>query len=296
MWDPPSLSSNEYKPLNHMRRFLAAGIAAAMGWKVASALKPEEGSPNKEVPASASSVQPRHVLCFLGKSRDQTPLLDAVSGAIRDFATGFSVDEAYSLPEPDERMERSFAVSRDRVAPNAWTAADEKSVASHQSVLYVLGPRMHQHETVKVSMTALQLVSRLIDAGAIAAKGESAGVAHGLDRWKDLIRQGAEALKSGDLLAQQRIGRLAFAKRPLSARGYLESVGFHLVGLPEVYVPQSLGSEMLIVNLMDAVADEIAQRGLVEVLKERRAKLTFTSTYEDDDFKFNPFGIVRLSR
>ncbi|WP_246703744.1 MULTISPECIES: hypothetical protein [Rhizobium] len=75
-------------------------------------------------------------------------------------------------------------------------AADEEAVANHQSVLYVLGPSMIQVDAVKVSMAALLLVGRLIDAGAVAVKGESAGVAHGLGRWRELIRQGAEALKA----------------------------------------------------------------------------------------------------
>lgn len=282
-----------------MRRLFAAGIAAALGWKAALALKSEEeGLPGSDATASTpeSAVQPRHVLCFLGGSGDQAQLKLAVSGAVRDFATGFSVDEDYSAAEPDDRMERSFAVSRDRVAANAWSAADDKAVASHQSVLYVLGPRMNRQEAVRISMGALQLVGRLIDAGAVAVKGESAGVAHGLDRWKELVRQGARALESGDLLAQQRIGRLAFAKRPLSDRGYLESVGFHLVGLPEVYVPDSLGSELQAVALMDAVADEMAQSGPTQVLKERRGTISFASSYDEDDFKFNPFGIVKLAR
>lgn len=269
-----------------------------MGLRVASAVTPSAGpaSGKSMAPAAPSSVLPRHVLCFLGKTSNQAPLKLAVSRAIRDFAPGFSVDEEYSLAEPDERMPRSFAVNRDRVVPHAWSAADERAVARHQSVLYVLGPPMKQQDTVKVSMAALQLVGRLIDAGAVAVKGESAGVAHGIERWKVLIRQGAEALQSGDLVAQRRIGRLAFAKRPLSDRGYLESVGFHLVGLPEVYVPDSLGSELQVVALMDAVADEMAQRGVSEAIQQRRGTLTFASTYEDDDFKFNPYGIVRLPR
>lgn len=281
-----------------MRRAIAAGIAAALSWRGALAAKPKNGSSAEKtaVPPPESSVQPRHVLCFLGKDGNQAALLDAASGAIRDFATGFSVDETYSSTEPDERMERSFAVSRDRVEPHAWTAADEKAVASHQSVLYVLGPPMARQDTVKVSMTALRLVGRLMDAGAVAVKGESAGVAHGLARWRALVRQGSDAIKSGDLLAQQRVGRLAFAKRPLSAGGYLESVGFHLVGLPEVYVPASVGAEMQAVALMDTVADEMAQRGLAPVLKERRGTLAFASTYAEDEFKFNPYGIVRLAR
>lgn len=281
-----------------MRRAISAGIAAALGWRSALAAKPKDGPSVEKAAATPpeSSVQPRHVLCFLGKDANQAALLDAASRAIRDVAPGFSVDTTYSSAEPDDRMERSFAVSRDRVEPHAWATADEKAVARHQSVLYVLGPPMDRQGTVKVSMNALQLVGRLVDAGAIAVKGESAGIAHGIARWGELVRQGAEATKSGDILAQQRVGRLAFAKRPLSDGGYLESVGFHLVGLPEVYVPASVGSEMQAVVLMDTVADEIAQRGLTEVLKERRATLAFTSSYADDDFKFNPYGIVKLAR
>lgn len=285
--------------MNLLRRVLLGSIWAMIGWKPAAAEEPGQDSSGEEpvtqADAAGSSITPRHVICFLGKDRDLAPLSDAASQAIRDFATGFSVDETYSQAEPDDRMDQSFAVCWDRVEPDAWTPADEEAVADHQSVLYVLGPSMAQAETVKVSMVALHLVERLIDAGAVAVKGESAGIAHGLDRWRELIRQGAEASKAGDTLAQQRVGRLAFAKRPLSARGYLESVGFHLVGLPDVYVPESAGSERQVVAIMDAVADEIVQRGLEPTLKDRRGSLSFDSTYEVDEFKFNPYGVVTLA-
>ncbi|MGO7609275.1 hypothetical protein ACC695_38310, partial [Rhizobium ruizarguesonis] len=69
-----------------------------------------------------------------------------------------------------------------------------------------------------------------------------------------------------------------------------------LVGLPEVYVPETAGSERQIVAIMDAVADEIAQRGLEPTLRDRRASLYFDSTYEQDEFKFNPYGVVRLTK
>ncbi|MFS8147355.1 hypothetical protein [Rhizobium sp. BR 249] len=275
-----------------MRRALLASIWALIGWKAASA---KESGEEAAAQAEASSVTPRHVLCFLGKERDLSALSEAASKAIGDFAAGFSIDEDYSQAEPDDRMSRSFDVCWDRVEPDAWDAADEQAVADHQSVLYVLGPSMAQADTVKVSMVALRLVERMIGAGAVAVKGESAGIAHGLDRWRELIRQGAEAQKAGDTLAAQRIGRLAFAKRPLSARGYLESVGFHLVGLPEVYVPETAGSERQVVAIIDAVAEEIAKHGLDPTLKARGASLSFDSTYEVDEFKFNPYGIVKLA-
>lgn len=241
-----------------------------------------------------STVRPRHVLCFLGGEHDLARLSDAAAAAIGDFASGFSIDHTYSQDAPDENMSRSFDVCWDRVQPNAWSQSDEEAVANHKSVLYVLGPRMTPDNAVTVSAGALLLVDTLIKAGAIAVKGESAGVAHGLGRWRELILQGAVALKSDEQFALSRTCRLAFAKRPLSSGDYLESVGFHLVGQPEVYVPKSRGNEREVVAIMDAVADDIAQRGLKPTLKDRRATLSFESDYEEDEFKFNPYGTVKL--
>ncbi|CAM5438105.1 hypothetical protein MAUB1S_07402 [Mycolicibacterium aubagnense] len=276
------------------RRALLGLIGALPAWRTSFAATSGVGESPTE-PSETEAVKPRHVLCFLGRDRDLSPLLDAASSAVRDFADGFIADEAYSQPEPDNRMVESFNVCWDRVEPGAWTEADEAAVASHQSVLYVLGPPMTKSNAVTVTIGALFLVDHMIDKGAVAVKGESAGIAHGLVRWKQLALQGAAALKADDALGQRRIGRLAFAKRPLSARGYLESVGFHLVGLPEVYVPISQASEREAVATMDAVADEIATQGLEAILKKRGASLSFESQYAEDEFKFNPYGTVKLA-
>ena len=282
--------------MNAIRRGFLGYLGALLINKPARAgeLTPVSSSQDSVSPATGSSVKPRHVLCFLGGERNLARLSDAASHAIKDFATGFSIDNAYSRNEPNEQMSRSFEVCWDRVQPDAWSTADEQAVANHQSVLYVLGPPMTADNAVTVSAGALLLVSTLIATGAIAVKGESAGVAHGLDRWRELIVQGSVALKSDDDFSLRRTCRLAFAKRPLASQHDLESVGFHLVGQPEVYVPKSRGSEREIVAIMDAVADEIAQRGLQSALKHYDASLSFASSYEDDDFKFNPYGIVTL--
>ncbi|WP_419689115.1 hypothetical protein ACN22W_19955 [Burkholderia theae] len=240
-------------------------------------------------------VQPRHVLCFLGRDRELQHLRDAANAAIAEFATGFGIDDAYSVAEPDERMSRSFEVCRDRVAADAWTPADDEAVGTHQSVLYVLGPRMTRENAVRASIGALFLVDRLIDAGAVAVKGESAGVAHGLHRWRELIRMGAVATDADDALAQNRVCRLAFALRPLASDGYFESVGFHLAGLPDVQVPRSRGSDRDAVAVIDGVADEIVRHGIDATLRAHGALLIDDASHDEDDFKFNPYGIVRLS-
>jgi hypothetical protein len=283
--------------MNVIRRGLLWSMGALLMNGPSDAREPKPASQGRTAVSEApkSSVQPRHVLCFLGGEHGLAQLSDAASIAIDRFATGFSIDHTYSQDAADERMRRSFEVCWDRVEPNAWSKSDEEAVANHKSVLYVLSPSMKPDTAVTISAGALLLVDSLIKAGTIAAKGESAGVAHGLARWRELVLQGASALKSDDDVALSRTCRLAFAKRPLASEDYLESVGFHLVGLPEVYVPKSHGSEREAVALMDAVADEITQRGLEPTLKERGASLSFASTYAEDDFKFNPFGIVRLA-
>jgi hypothetical protein len=242
-----------------------------------------------------SEIKPRHVLCFLGSEGALTRLSDAATAAISDFATGFSLDRAHSQDKPDARMVRSFSVCSDRVVPGAWTSTDEDAVKAHKSVLYVLSPPMTAETAVVVSAAALLLVDAVISAGAVAVKGESAGVAHGIARWRQLVADGAQALRSHDDFLLRRVSRLSFAKRPVLGETYLESVGFHLVGLPEIYVVKGRGSNDA-VSLIDAVADDIAELGLDAVLRKRNARLSFASTYAEDDFKFNPYGIVHIDQ
>jgi hypothetical protein len=71
-------------------------------------------------------------------------------------------------------------------------------------------------------------------------------------------------------------------------------VGFHLVGLPEVYVAKSRGSDRDAARLMDEIADAMAERGIDVTLRDRKLALSRESQYADDDFKFNPYGIVRV--
>jgi len=246
--------------------------------------------------AAPSSVKPRHVLCFLGDAPDWAPLADAANAAIGKFATGFHVDTRYSQGEPDKRMVASFGVSWDRVAPGAWSHADEDAVAHHKSVLYVLSPPMTADTAVTISTAALFLVEAVITAGAVAVKGESAGVAHGLARWRELVMQCSRAVQAGDDIASNRACRLAFAKRPLESGNYVESVGFHLVGLPEVYVAKGLGTDREKAAIIDAVADELTRGKLDDVLRDRKARLSHDSIYAQDDFKFNPFGIVYIDQ
>lgn len=244
---------------------------------------------------SPSAVKPRHVLCFLGTDESLLNPPKPVANTITEF--GFEIDRGYSQAQPDPHMARSFGVCWDRVFPNAWSAADDAAVANHGSVLYVLSPPMEQHEAIAYSAAALRIVEKMIEAGAIAVKGESAGVAHGLERWRSLADQartaGRTSQSPGTTPGVAKACRLAFAKRPLGGDRYYETVGYHLVGLPEIYVAKAHRSEWSAVMLMEEIADAMAERGIEATLQDRKLTLSRDQHYAEDDFKFNPYGVIR---
>ncbi|CVI61992.1 hypothetical protein CFBP4996_23065 [Agrobacterium leguminum] len=253
---------------------------------------------------SRSEYKPRHILCFLGAENGLAALQKSARAAIDDFAPDFSLDEDYSQDEADDRMERSFNVCWDRVDPDAYQPEDEEAVAAHGSVLYVLGPSMDAETAVKTSAKALGFVQHMLDHGAVAVKGESAGVAHGARRWKQLYEQSRGEAAADDGMALARTCRLAFARRPIGddAEG-MTSVGFHLIGLPDVQVrftkkdgdqPSTNAEQLKIAALIDDTAEQMAREGVEATLKDRGASLSDDERYEEDEYKFNPFGVVSV--
>ncbi|MGO4318807.1 hypothetical protein [Agrobacterium sp. MCAB5] len=281
------------------------GVLALLGGLVLG--RPSVGKAASNVPAvaqSRSEYKPRHVLCFLGPENGLAALQQSARAAIDKFAGDFSLDEDYSQDEPDDRMERSFNVCWDRVEPDAYQESDEEAVAGHGSVLYVLGPSMAAERAVATCGKALMFVHHMLDSGAVAVKGESAGVAHGVQRWKELFEQSRRNATANDALAFARTCRIAFARRPIGgdADG-MGSVGFHLVGLPDVEIhftrkdqqqPSTNSEQLKIAALIDDIADQMTRDGVEAALKDRRADLSDDTRYEEDEYKFNPFGVATI--
>jgi hypothetical protein len=241
---------------------------------------------------SFSEFQPRHVLCILGRRGGFSELWRSIQSAIDNFAPRFEIDAEFSQDAPDDRMADSFDVSRDRVHKDAWTEEDEEAVLAHGNVIYVLGPHMDTESAVETSAIALCLIVHALNNGAVAVKGESAGVAHGAARWKQL---GSDAENAKEGLGLARTCRLAFSRRPLSDGEFLCSVGFHLVGLPEVFVSRSLSDDELVLSsIIDRIADEMFAEGIEVILARSGGMLLPVDDYDEDDFKFNPYGAVYL--
>ena len=247
----------------------------------------------EEYQATDFLVEPRHVLCALGNWKS----FDALDTLAERF--GFEVDHEFSQLAPDERMPRAFDVSFDRVSISV-TPEDRETIAAHSSVAYLLSPHIEKSKAGVIAMQALKVVEALFAAGAVAVKSESAGIAHGKERWLELAA-GAQSEKS----AGQEL-YFAWVRRPLMSDDFFYTCGMHLLGEPDLQISSEL-SPMDAVSWLDALAlylvSERPPRGIhpgntfVRTAEDTKRVMRFfpCGEYEGDDFFFNPYGYVRLT-
>jgi hypothetical protein len=244
-------------------------------------------------------VLARHVLCFTGAWSS----FDGLAKRVREVGgPDFSVDLEFSTLRPDPRVPAAFAASVDRVRPS-FDEVDTAAVREHRAVAYVLSPPMAPAAARDVSARALRLVGALLESGeATAAKGESAGIAHGKARWLELARAAEQ-----DAVSRAHALRLAWVRRPLLAREdrVLYSCGMHLLGEPDVEVRsdlEPLDAVRWIDSFLGYLLIEKPARGLRdgETFRPSEADLRHVlrarpcGRYAADDFFYNPHGYWSL--
>ena len=249
------------------------------------------------------NIQPRHAICVLGQWADFTP----VQSIVDSVSPGFTLDLEYSQLEPDKRMKDAFKASLDQNNPTI--RGDEwRIIGSHSAVAYVLSPPIDRAEAESISAAALLLVAELLKAGGVAAKSESAGLAHGRDRWLELASQYRKAIENSDAYTASAALYRAWVQRAIHDEdtNSLYSVGMHLLGHRDVEVDDDLEVSDAVkwIDLMGLylVADK-PKRALREGegfrLRDngprRIIELDDCQRYAKDDFFFNPFGYIRLA-
>ena len=58
--------------------------------------------------------------------------------------------------------------------------------------------------------------------------------------------------------------------------------------------PSTNAEQLKIAALIDDIAEQMAREGVEATLKGRRASLADDTRYEEDEYKFNPFGVVSV--
>lgn len=250
------------------------------------------------VQMTGNGYLPKIVLCFLGDAtlpRKCDPILQA-EGIEHEWQ------------DADERMTASFEASAFRVDPS-FTDADWKHIAAHDKVLYALSANYTAQDARAVSRSFLNLAGRLLQAGAVALKVESSGIAHGKSRWRELASQ-AQGDDFWPALFR------SYVQMPIQADDDYYTCGLHLLGKPDLIVPETLLQKAFRSPKNQALAavdlfEVFGQYLLTECGAGRFASgHTFSTAadaprfrvvweectgYEEDEFFFNPFGRWRFA-
>jgi hypothetical protein len=232
---------------------------------------------------------PKIVLCVLGNGelREQwEPVLQ-------------SRRIEHEWADADRRMPRAFQASAS--GHNRSLGQDDlAAVAGHSEVLYLLSPNFTAQDAAEVSTSFLRLGARLLEAGAVAMKCESSGIAHSRTRWQELASASSPAPWPALLRA--------YVQMPILGDDDYTSCGLHLLGQPDLIVSRSLVSDAEgVVNLFLTFAlyllDEcppgkFAPGHTFRVNADApRYRLVWEECtgYAEDDFFFNPFGRWRFA-
>lgn len=248
------------------------------------------------------TIHPRHVLCVLGHWTDFSPVQSIVSS----IDAGFTLDLEYSQLESDDRMEVAFKASLDRNHPTI-RGQEWQEIKSHSAVAYILSPPIEKSEAESISATALLMVEALLKEGGVAAKSESAGLAHGRDHWLDLAKEYTKAIEVGDLHTASATLYSAWVQRAIHDEdsGAFYSVGMHLLGHRDVELDNDIDIDDAVdwIDLMGLylVADKPKRElldgegfRLCHEGPRRIIELGDCMRYAEDDFFYNPYGYIRL--
>lgn len=247
-------------------------------------------------------ILPRHVICILGSWRDFSDVQAAVSACGGDF----TLDKEYSQLSPDDRMSTAFEASLDRFDPTI-TDEDWDNIRSHTAVAYILSPPMSQPAAESISARALLLTAMLLNQGGLAAKSESAGLAHGRQRWIELGRKYSAATDQDDAHTASAMLYWAWVQRAIhdTSTATLYSVGMHLLGQRDTEIDDSLDPstalqwiDLMGLYLVSDKPDRPVLDGEGFRLRNEGPRRTIRhepcERYEEDEFFFNPYGYNRL--
>lgn len=255
------------------------------------------------VQLTGSGSLPRIILCLLaggGARESLVPILEEDGSE-------------YELSAYDQRMVSAF---RSCVCPAYPSLTDEdyQEIVNHKEVLYVLSKNFTAQEAPAYAADMLRLGARLLEAGALAMKCESSGIAHSRTRWLELAEITSRGTDAEYWTAQLQ----AYVQLPIASDSGDEfyTCGMHLIGLPDLLVSNKLLQQALAGNgpQTDPAIDLFLTFALYLLVECPDGSFasghTFRPTadwpkltvlwqecnfYETDHFYFNPFGFWRFA-
>jgi hypothetical protein len=204
--------------------------------------------------------------------------------------------------EHDSRIRSAFEAAAFRLEPTLG-AEELKKIGEHACVLYVVSKNFTARQAPVESRAFLRLGAKLLDAGGIAMKCESSGIAHGREHWIQLADQ---ARLKADPNRWPALFR-AFVQMPITSDDDFYTCGMHLLGKPDLIAERTLGADSVVdlfgifaIYLLADCPEGKFYSGHTFSLDAQslrfRVQWEPCTGYDEDEFFFNPFGRWRFTR
>ena len=191
-----------------------------------------EANPASAVQSSKNYYLPKIVMCLLGHLDSKPELEEMLIQANVDYEFG----------ERDARMEAAFKGVEFGTRPSL-KREDFEQIADHSVVLYILSAGYPKASAFRASAWFLLFACKLLEAGAVALKCESSGIAHSRARWLALADTCKRNFSSqperdlGDAVAGLYTSLFdAYVQYPIASKKDYWSCGMHLLGRPDVII------------------------------------------------------------
>lgn len=221
----------------------------------------------------------------------------------------------YEFRPHDERMAGAFRATALRVDPSL-SEEDLERIIRHATVLYVLSENFPSRGGTEACHKFLRLGRQLLEAGGLAVKCESSGIAHSRARWIELAEQAGSRRDDSHGAALWSALLRAYVQLPIRSRPDLYSCGMHLLGKPDLIVNEATvvgatGSQtgdgreaadlfgVFAMYLLSECPEGAFGSGHTFSIgpASPRYRVTWEPCigYDEDDLFFNPFGRWRFS-
>ena len=248
-------------------------------------------------------IEPRHIICALGKWTNFESILDL----LQTHKYNFALDTQFSIQSANPKMKRSFEVNQDR-SPPTMTKDDWHAIDNHSAVAYIVSPPLNKSNAEKISGEALKIIASLFASEATAVQSESAGLSHGKTAWLALAAKYSKAEEVNDAFNMGAILYHTWVQKGILDKesNLLYSIGMHLLGHRDIelnWTSETSEDAINWINLLglyllaDKPTRPIKEGEGFRLDNERRKIISYEKCVRkrEDSFQFNPYGYFRLT-
>ncbi len=251
------------------------------------------------VQITGNGFLPRIVLCLVGDDK----YADRCATILENEQL------EYKVCGPDDRMTLAFQASSSPLWPSLEDD-DYLEISSHDTVVYLLSDNFSSQDAQGMCLRFMTLGRQLLDAGGIAIKCESSGIAHSKSRWQEVSDQ-ARKFQGAAPHDFWMAAFMAFVQFPIQSETDLYSCGMHLLGKPDMIVSNELiaattGELAHFMELFEVFALYLLAEcppgnfasghnfSISTVAPKFRVVWEPCSGMDEDDFFYNPYGRWRF--